>query len=236
MIRSLASVFALLSFVVSADALAQAMPETVSVAFEKIYVPLGFDSNDNIQMVGEGVFENSCYRPAPTAVTVDVEKKTVHLEPKAYHYGGLCLQVLLPFNRQIDVGILGAGLWTVTQGASNVKVGEINVAVALTKNADDFIYAPVSQAFFNQANGKNEVVMSLELPCDGLPVENVKVSVQKDVLVLQPIMKNDGRSGCARAFLPVQKTVDVGAVPPGRYLLHVRSMNGTAINSLFQAN
>ncbi len=90
--------------------------------FQKIYVPSGFDSNDHVQIVGEGMFRNTCYRPAPSSVRVVEATKTIYIGPIAYEYAGLCLQVVLPFERTIDVGILKAGLWKIARNACSPMV------------------------------------------------------------------------------------------------------------------
>ena len=66
-------------------------------------MPDGFVSNDTAQIVGEGMFSNSCYRHAETTVRVDHVNKTIHVGPVAYKYNGYCLQVILPFDRVVDV-------------------------------------------------------------------------------------------------------------------------------------
>ncbi|MES2854446.1 MAG: hypothetical protein V4692_01225, partial [Bdellovibrionota bacterium] len=83
---------------------AQSEPGKVEVKFEKIYTVNGFDSNDQVQLIAEGSFKNSCYRPASPTVKVIDSEKTIELTPMAYEYSGMCLQVVLPFQRVIDIG------------------------------------------------------------------------------------------------------------------------------------
>ena len=55
--------FALISALVFINSIsfeAQAQPVKVPAYFQKMYIPGGFDSNDQIQIVGEGTFSNSC--------------------------------------------------------------------------------------------------------------------------------------------------------------------------------
>jgi hypothetical protein len=216
------------------NASAQTEPTQVNVLFGKIYVPGGFDSNDNVQLVAEGIFPNSCYKPAATKVSIDKQKKTIHLEPQAYKYGGMCLQVLLPYSREVDLGILETGTWTITQGPNQLHLGEIRIHAAISKDADDFIYAPISQAFFSQVDQTGEVTLMVELPCDCLSVSDIRVKIEPDVIVVQPILKLEEAPTGATGILPVKKTFSIGSVTPGRYLLHVRSMNGNAVNSLVE--
>jgi hypothetical protein len=211
-------------------------PVRVPALFGKAYVPNGFDSNDNIQFVGEGMFRNTCYRHANTTVRVDESQKTVFVGPVAYEYSGFCLQVILPFERVVDVGILKAGTWKIVQANGASELGEIKVLPALTQNPDDYLYAPISQAYFRQVGSGAEIVLSGEFPSSCLSLDQVKVEVQPDVIVIQPIAKMATGPTCKDGSFPFSKVVPVNSIKTGRYLLHVRSMNGNAINTLVSVN
>lgn len=223
----------LLGSLLAAPAMAETTPPVLKAAtFNTVYVPGGFDSNDNVQIVGEGMFRNTCYRPAPTGFQVDQERKTVTVGPVAYEYAGLCLQVILPFDRVIDVGPMKAGTYSVIQQPGNVTLGTFKVREAKSSNPDDYLYAPISQAFFRQKGATSEIVLSGYMPTNCMHLDNVKVTVEEKVLVLQPISSIESRNDCLRGHFPFSKTVRVEGVKQGHYLLHVRSMNGKAINTL----
>ena len=209
----------------------KAEPTTEAVTFSKIYVPLGFDSNDHVQFVGEGTFNNSCYRPANVTVAVDNATKQIKVGPVAYKYNGLCLQVILPFDRTVDVGVLAAGTWQVVQ-ADGKPVGQIVVNPALTADPDDFTYAPISQAYVHTAaNGSEELMLNGMFPNACMTLKDVKFNIQDEVIVVQPIA--DMASGtCRGPGVPFTKVVQLGNVKAGRYLLHVRSLNANAINTM----
>src|ERR1035437_9052314 len=84
--------FALLRFLYIGPANATLIfsPSIVQVGYHTGYLPDGFDTNDNVQVIGEGLFSNSCYRPGPVQVNVDQTAKTITLTPKAYFYDGMC--------------------------------------------------------------------------------------------------------------------------------------------------
>ncbi len=202
--------------------------------FQRIYVPSGFDSNDHVQIVGEGMFRSTCYRPAPTSVRVVESARTIYIGPVAYEYAGLCLQVVLPFERTIEVGILKPGLWKVVQESNSANLGEIKINEATVASADDFLYAPISQAFFRQRGMRGEVLLTGYFLNNCMSLEDVKVSVEKRVIVLQPLVRIEERSSCENGRFPFFTTVPIDLIPKGRYLLHVRTMNGNAINSLVE--
>ena len=237
MIRLLTASMSLLFLATTATAsmLASTEPTKVTATFNKVYVPGGFDSNDNVQIVGEGMFKSTCYRHAETSVRVDEATHTIYLGPVAYEYAGLCLQVILPFERVVDVGILKTGNWKIVQGDGTQKLGEVNIKKALSDSPDDYLYAPISQAFFQQTGGVSQIFLTGDFPNECMSMDDIKVTLEKDVIVVQPIVKMESRASCKNGKFPFAQSVSVDLIPAGRYLLHVRSMNGHAVNSLVDA-
>ncbi len=209
----------------------QAEPTQVPATFSKIYVPVGFDSNDNVQFVGEGIFNNSCFRPAPTTLAVDPATKTIKVGAVAYRYNGICLQVLLPFSRVVDVGILAAGTWQIV-GVDGKRLGQIKVAPTLTADPDDYLYAPVSQAYVRQTRASESLILNGTFPNSCMSMQEVRVNVTDDVVIVQPIAQMIDKSACKGGPKIFTHIVNLPLIKAGRYLLHVRSMNGAAVNSL----
>lgn len=215
----------------SIQAFAQYEPTQGEAKFDKVYVPVGFDSNDHVQIVGEGVFENACYRPAPTSVKIDEATKTVNLSPVAYKYSGLCAQVVLPFQRTIDIGVLKIGVWKITQGSDPKIIAEIPVKPALALAPDDYLYAPVSQAFLRQSKSRTMVFVTGVFSNACMSIEKMDVTVANNTIVVQPIATMS-EVDCKAASVPFQKAVRVPKLTGGRYLLHVRSLNANSVNQL----
>lgn len=211
-------------------------PVLKAATFNTIFAPAGFDSNDNVQFVGEGMFRNTCYRPAQSGLKVDIDAKTITVGPAAYEYSGLCLQVILPFERVIDVGILSAGTYTVLQEPGLSALGTIKVSEAKTESPDDYLYAPISQAFFRQRGLSGEVMLTGDFMTNCMSIDRVKTTIEEKAIVVQPIVRLQERSDCLRGKFPFNKLVKIDAIPKGRYLLHVRSMNGKAVNTLVDMN
>lgn len=206
-------------------------PSKVRVRVSKVYSPEGFDDNDNVQVVGAGLFSDTCYRYADTTVTVNEANKSIRLNPVAYKYNGVCLQVLLPFEAPVTIGVLKPGLYTIYQADQSKPLGVLNIRPSVTGNPDDFSYAPVSQAFFQSKNGFNSISISGTFPLSCMKLKEIRISVQSDSLVVLPI--TDMASGpCTQGRFDFESATAVGPVKPGRYLLHVRSMNGKSINNL----
>lgn len=210
-------------------------PVRVPVNFNASYVPQGFDSNDRVQLVGEGEFQNSCYRPAPVQTQVDEASRTVTVTPTAYEYSGVCLQVILPFDRVVDVGVLKAGTWLLKQN-DGAELGKIEVAQAARSEPDEHLYAPISQAFVDTRGLRAIIRLSGNFPNNCMRLDDVKVDVQPKAVVVQPIVSMASRPGCRNGSFPFRASYSTRLNRPGRYLLHVRSMNGNSVNSLFDVN
>ena len=210
-------------------------PKKISSQFNKIYAPGGFDSNDHVQIVGEGVFHNSCFRQAETVIKIDNEKKQVSVFPVAYEYPGICLQFMVPFQHVVDIGILGEGNWEIIQGTLPAKIGSVQIRQSVTDAADDFLYAPVSQAFFHNNNGSGQVNVTGEFTNDCLSIDEIKFTIEANVIAVQPIAKMSTDKICKDGLFPFSKTVLLGPLPASKYLLHVRTVNGNAINSIVTA-
>lgn len=218
-------------------AIAQTAPTLVNSAFDTGYIPEGFDTNDRIEMVAEGVFPNTCFRPASVRVDVNHDTKTIEVGSAAYHYDGFCLQMLLPFDQTIELGLLQNGTYQVRQkvvSGPESFLGEVKVKSATNSGADDFLYAPINQAFFEQDGSKSVLKLSGEFTSSCMRLADVMVSVQPKVVVVQPIAEVATAPGvrCVDGKFPFQKTVEIKDVKNGRYLIHVRSMNGKSVNSL----
>lgn len=204
---------------------------TLDVGFHTGYIPNGFDTNDTAQIVGEGLFSNGCYRPAGVDFSVDHVKKEITLNPKAYHYDGVCIQVLVPYSQVVDVGILKAGKYTVKQGDQK-NLGELNVKLATNSSPDDYLYAPISQAYVTSSKGEVQVKISGEFTNSCMSLVQVLTEVQPRVIVVLPIAELVDGPLCAQGMFPFEKTITLKNVKPERYLLHVRSLNAKAINNL----
>lgn len=78
------------------------------VSINDAYIPSGFDSSSDAFVVVNGLFPNSCYRYRDAKV--DHIGPALH-EVRAYAQvtEGLCLMVLVPFSKEVQLGKLSAG-------------------------------------------------------------------------------------------------------------------------------
>src|SRR5690606_17044612 len=112
-----ASVLALAAALASPAAAAGDAPQPalVPAPVEAFFVPLGYDDNDNVEVVVHGRFPNTCYKVGPANATVDVAARTVEVEATAFHYQAAgCALVLVPFTQTVALGLLPEGTYTVS--------------------------------------------------------------------------------------------------------------------------
>lgn len=215
----------------AAQANDQSPPQIVPTSYSQIYIPKGFDTNDNVQIAAEGLFPNTCFKIAPASYSVDEKKFQITLDAKAYQYKGMCMQILIPYQQVVDLGIVRtAGTYKV-QTSSGKVLGEIEVGRAKVTEADDYLYAPVQRVTFEDGPN-NRVSLRIEFNHSCLKLSEVKVDKHNNVVVLQPIAHLTPDFGCAIGYYPVVENVDVGFLNRGHYLLHVRSSGSQAFNQI----
>ena len=219
-------------YVMADDSVEQ--PTRVSVPLAGAYIPGGFDSNDRAQLVVEGYFPNTCYRVGPYEKKLSSSTNELTVKQTAYKYKGPCLFMMVPFSQTVQVGILKASTYKVRDGDNGNDLGELPVQAARNSGPDDFLYATVNEAYVGVVDGnKKAIVIQGELPGDCWAVKETRVIRDgKNVLAVLPIIEKTRENNCNDYRLPFVKTLDIPAVTPGRYLLHVRSLNGLAINKL----
>lgn len=226
--------------VASAKGFAQSdpfLPKVVDIAIGHAYIPQGFDSNDRTQFVVEGFLPNTCYRLAETETKFDESNNILMVRQKAYLYDGICLQVLVPFNRAVEFGILPTGSYKVEDAYSGQRFGQLPVAPSLNSGPDDDLYAIIEDAHLGVVNNERAILVRGNLPTPCWEIKEMKVIVESDdVITILPVMDyiHGHPELCTRVFVPFLKNVKIPAtLKKGRYLVQVRSLNGQSVNKLF---
>ena len=78
------------------------------VAVNDAYIPNGFDSSSDAFVVINGLFPNTCYKIKESKVT-HVGAALHEVRTTAMVTEGLCLTVLVPFSKEVQLGKLDAG-------------------------------------------------------------------------------------------------------------------------------
>lgn len=83
----------------------------VQIGINGVYVPGGFDAGSDVYVVVNGVFQNSCY----TWKRADVDHKNSFFHEIKSIAGvkqGMCLMVLVPFQKEVRLGKFEEGKHT----------------------------------------------------------------------------------------------------------------------------
>ncbi|MGB0454829.1 MAG: hypothetical protein ACPGJV_14060 [Bacteriovoracaceae bacterium] len=210
-------------------------PITTEVPIEAIYVPYGFDSNDNAQIVVSGWLPNLCYKNVMTNVTIDNNKVNVKLTSHYYPaMNSYCTQVIIPFVEVIDLGLMQKGNYqlVVNENSYFQKRSKLNIAQAQATVVDDYIYANVE--YVDREVGNGQVTLRGENPSDCFTLKEVKfMNNGLNTISILPIVER--ASGfCAQVLTPfsydIQVPTDLNA---NKILLHVRAMDGRSVNKVY---
>src|ERR1017187_9264608 len=168
-------------------------PENILTRLYKAWVPKGFDDNDQVQFGVGGLFSNGCYRVnAVPKVEIDKVGKRIVVTQAAYLYEGICIDVMMPFYQIVTVGVVSAGEYSIIDGYTGSKIGALKVTVSTTVGPDDYLYAPVQDAYIKEPQSPGQpasVVIKGYYPEDCWSLKEVKLDLEleDEVIVIQPI-------------------------------------------------
>jgi len=229
----------LLALLTSLSVYAQA-PQVVDAPVEHLFVPAGFDNNDNVELVVTGHFPNPCY--SRSIVDVDVVGDLINVKVTALvrdEKTSACAQMLVPFKEVVNVGNLQGGQYKVAVNAGSpfeLKDG-LFVEEATSQNQDEHIYAMVDYielGFMGGQTGSAQLVGWK--PSDCLELDRVEyLSNGKDTLSVLPIMKRV-REFCPLKMVPMNIDIkfDADAFSYQKILLMSRTIEGRSVNSLVE--
>lgn len=244
--------FFMFFFGLTVNASAEFNVKEVSMLPDAVYTPFGFDNNDNAQIVIEGIFSNSCHKSTKTLYQIDTVNKVITIQNRVIILEGvICLQVMVPYNRVIDLGILkNAGDYKIffeeaeasAFSASLVRdskyirkqMATLSVVRATTDKQDDFLYAPFSSAMFSSDSRSLRLRGMIQDRC--MKIKTVKVIQAKpdhNVINVLPIVEL--KSDCGKDDIAEEILFDVhirNNFKKGRYLFHVRTLSGQSLNEI----
>lgn len=214
-----------------ADMEPRGMPVLVDV--KSVYVPNGFDDNDEVQLMVEGTLPNTCYRISKTESTYDDATKTVTIKQWARKFRASCLEIAVPFSLEVDLGQLPYGEFTVAaRGAAPEK---LVVAEASSAGPDEYLYAPIESITISGGDGATRRgTLEGRFVSSCMRLKEVRVIDSGKTVEVLPIAEMAEGEDCVSGETPFTQDFDLPAeLTPGRHLLHVRSLNGKALNQMF---
>jgi hypothetical protein len=90
------------------NATQKANEKEVQIGVSSAFVPGGFDSSSDAYVVVSGVFQNGCYRWNRAEVN-NVDSYNHEIKTMATVTPGMCIMVLVPFQKDIALGKLDSG-------------------------------------------------------------------------------------------------------------------------------
>ena len=223
----------------SGTVLAQKGPVEVNAPVEKIFIPDGFDDNDNVEVVLHGEFPSTCYNVGKTQATVDEDNKLIKVTASTYYYPDVyCIQSITPWIQPVKLGVLNQGEYDVVVTEDQNVTRSMTIKERTTESPDDFLYAPVENAEIDvdYTSGKQSLRLQGRFPymfIGCMVMKEVRTyRSPDDVLVVQPIAEVVDGPVCDEQ--PADRSFEVkkGLSQPfyGEGLLHVRTLHGSSLN------
>lgn len=233
-------VLAALSFRAMAD-------HTVEAKIDRVFIPpTGYDTNDTVQVMLDGSLSNQCQQVTDTDVRFDAENKVFYIRQIAKvrslrecHQTPLPRHLGLPgyFSKEISLGILNAGKYKIEfRGDGGWSSRSFSVSEAQTETTDDEIYAPVSNFFvpeMMEENNNVQIILTGVIGSRCLGWKDVEVENLGDIFVIKPKMQIVSTKFCSITPWPLEKIVSLGKIKAGRYMVHIRSVNGQSLSRMF---
>jgi len=214
---------------------ADGAPQVFPVPLEQALVVRGFDDNDRVQVTVIGQFADTCWKVGSSTAVVSEKEKTVRVHLEGYQYPGICLRMLVPYYQTLNVGLLEAGDYTIVDDTSKKNLGVLSIARGTNPGPDDFLYAPITDAYVirDAETTLSELVLVGEFQDKCTQLTDVKIDYQDAAIVVQPIVERKGDLNCepSKSRFEVKRTLKK---IEGVRLLHVRALNGQAINKVIE--
>ncbi len=235
--RNLLFVSALLA---SSSLFAQATT-VVDAPLDHLFIPSGFDNNDNVEVVVTGKFPNPCY--TRNDISVDVKNDVIMIDVTARmeedQENRRCEDLKVPFSETVRVGSLQAGDYKiiVNKGSEYELRGAVDIAVSTSSSVDEHIYAQVDYielGFTGGLSGDALLIGSSISPC--LALDRVEyLSNKKDTFSVLPIMKKISNN-CpeARKRLQIPIKFNPSALANNKLMLFVRSVDGKSVHTFVE--
>ena len=222
----------ILMSLISATAIANT--EIISSPVKQLFIPTGFDNNDNVEIIVSGDFPDSCHSRNKYEVKVNEDKINILITALLSTDTSNCEVMSIPYLEDVTIGSLQAGEYAVT--VNNKLTGEIHITEATSSSVDDHLYAMVDYIDLGFTGGINGQFFLVGRTLDCLALDKVKViSNGKDTLSVLPIMKRESTEcNNRRTHFSIPVTFDMRNFDSNNVLLFVRTMDGKSVHTLVE--
>ncbi len=229
-VRLMGSSLFLAGAAVYADPVEMPKIKEVDQSAEHIFVPNGFDSNDNSEIVVSGWYPNPCHEWSRSIVHKN--KNEVNVRLKALVKEGsdqVCIDMAVPFMESIKMGPMGEGDFQIRVGD---KEASMRVSQTDSGSIDDYIYGKVTHV----TSVDQKLMIDMEKPSSCLSFDQFKVVYNgHDTCAVLPIMKQISKT-CPRNPSTFTQTLDIPdecLEKAEKVLFHIRSLEGKSVNYLY---
>jgi hypothetical protein len=210
-------------------------PVEVMVPIDHVYSPKGFDSNDNTEVIVSGYLPNLCHKNPTTKVEVNAKGIDIKVTSLKYDPSNpFCPEMIVPFVETVNVGILDKGNYDIVVNGKSIyeKRSEIFISESNSDAVDEYAYAGVQ--FIEKSAGSRVVQLKGYNPSDCFVLDQIEIiNNEKDTYSVLPRMKQIS-DFCPMKMVPFTYEMTVPKdLKADRVLLHVRSMDGKSVNTLF---
>jgi hypothetical protein len=211
---------------------------TFPIPVNTVFVPEGFDSNDTVEVYIKGYLPNLCYQNPEFKIQKVIGNNVfVEVEARINSIPGMaCPEVIVPFEMPIRLGQLRSGRYNLVFNYQTPykTVQQVSVAPAVSTRIDDYLYAMVDEVKYIN----NEIMeLSGYNPSSCFELDKVEIyNNKRDTYSVLPRLRMTG-GACPRVLVPFKYQVRFkNQLPASEVLLHIRTMNGHALNKIIRVN
>lgn len=210
-----------------------ATPRVIDAPVSKVFVPKGFDNNDNVEVIVRGTFPDSCHARNKYTVSFNGDKIDVKVTANRTE-GPACEQVQIPYLENITIGSLQAGQYQITVNGTLKQ--KLEVTEASSRSVDDHLYGMIQYVELGFTGGVNGQVYLVGKSPDCLELDRLEtISNGKDTLSILPIMKKvRDCQGQRQDLMSIPVSFDIRKFVDNEILLFVRTMDGKSVHSLIE--
>lgn len=223
-----------------------AEPTIQPAPIEKIFTIRGFDDNDFVEVVAYGKLPSTCYKLADASASIDSEDKSVEVKVNALFYDWEeCIQVQIPYFKVVELGVMQHGEYAVKTQAGRMPNTFLEIDTSSSRDRDEHLYAPVKTATIvrnptSRFSSNPPITVSLKgtfpyMLKGCMVIKEIKdYYTPENVVVIMPIAEVKDESQCndAKRDFNIQHPLHYDVHTPS--LVHVRVMNGEALNQLIE--
>lgn len=230
------TILAILTFAFGAGLVQAGVPTQKVIPVTHVFVPSGFDSNDNSEIIITGFLPNLCHKTPKANAMVTGNKIDILLTSLYYDESNpFCPEMVVPFTETLELGVLDKGKYEVTVNGKSIykKEAKLKVNESTSAAIDDFSYAYVEHIDKESARD-GHVILKGYNPSDCFELDSIEyISNGKDTYSILPKMKQV-RAHCPMKLVPFEYEWKVPSdIDRNEVLLHVRTLEGRSKNTLF---